>query len=96
MDENRKVSQKTKEELIDLLIENKAYSMCSKKGKIFFLGKKFDEEIKNEVIEKLHLKSEEDCKRIRAIIKNELAKQRTNKPIRKGIKEERPREMLVK
>ncbi len=103
---NKKIEQKIKikdlpeersrEGLIDLLIENKAYPMCSKKGKIFFQGKLSDDEVKKEVIEALHLKSEEDCKRIRTIIKNELAKQRTNKPIKKWIKEERPRELLVK
>jgi DNA repair protein RadC len=90
--------ERPRERLVDFLVENKAYPMCSKKGKIFFIGEKSDffEEIKDEIIEKLHLKSEKDCKRIRETIKNKLAKQRTNKPIRKWIKEERPREMLVK
>jgi len=86
-----------REGIINFLVENKVYPMYSKKGKIFFRGKSaFFDEIKDEIIEKLHLKSKEDCKMIREIIKNELAKQRTNKPIRKWIKEERPREMLVK
>jgi len=95
---NDHISESRKEELIKILAENRAYPMCSKKGKIFFVSKKstFFDEIKDEIIEKLHLKSKEDCKVIREIIKNELAKQRTNKPIRKWVKEERPREILVK
>ena len=78
---------------IDVLIEKRAYPMCSKKGKIFFRDKKFDG---TEIIKKLPLNTAEDCKMIRIQMKEELAKQRTNKPIKKWIKEERPREMLVK
>jgi len=44
----------------------------------------------------LGLKTEDDCKSVREIIKAELAKRRRTRPIKKWIKEERPREMLIK
>ena len=54
------------------------------------------EEAKDRIIELLELKTEEDCKRIRELIKSEREKQRKTKPIRNWIEEERPREMLIK
>lgn len=88
-----------KEEILKFLVVHKAYPVCSKKGKIFFHKPKRDdgfEAVKERIIERLELKTEEECKRVREIIKAELAKQRRTKPIRRWIKEERPREMLIK
>ncbi len=88
-----------KKKIIELLVEKKAYPVCSKTGKIFFLKTGRDdsfEALKEKIIERLGLKTEEDCKSVREIIKAELAKRRKTKPIRKWIKEERPREMLIK
>lgn len=86
------------EECIDFLVKSKAYPVCSKLGKISFLGPKdeFFDKRKEEIINCLNLKTDEDCKKIREILKEKSAKTRTNKPIRKWIKEERPREMLIK
>ena len=87
-----------RESVIGLLVDNKAYPVCSKNGKIFFIKPKkseFFDRFEDEIIKKLELETEKDCREIREIVKAELAKQRTNEPIRKWIKEERPREMLV-
>lgn len=86
------------ESVIGLLVDNKAYPVCSKNEKIFFIKPKksdFFDSLKDEIIKNLKLETEEDCREVREIVKAELAKQRTNEPIRKWIKEERPREMLV-
>jgi len=86
-------------EIIRFLIEKKAYPRCSKTGKIFFLRRRRDDgfdELKERIIERLGLKTEDDCKSVREIIKAELAKRRRTRPIKKWIKEERPREMLIK
>ena len=88
----------TKEELIDYLIKSKAYPVCSKLGKISFTGPKdkFFDRRKDEIIKKLKLKTKEDCEKIREIVKKESAKLKTTKPIKKWVKEDRPREMLIK
>ncbi len=88
----------TKEDLIDYLVKSKAYPVCSKFGKISFSGPKdkFFDKRKDEIIKKLKLKTKEDCRKIRELVKEESAKLRTTKPIRKWVKEDRPREMLIK
>lgn len=87
------------EEIINYLVTNRIYPMFSKDGKIFFLKRKnivLSEQKKNEIIEKLNLRSKEDCKKIREIVGERLKKRRKHQPIKKWILEERPREMLVK
>ncbi|RLJ00581.1 MAG: hypothetical protein DRP06_01875 [Candidatus Aenigmatarchaeota archaeon] len=88
----------TEEDLIDYLVKSKAYPVCSKFGKISFTGPKdkFFDKKKDEIIKKLKLKTKEDCGRIRELVKEESAKLRTTKPIKKWVKEDRPREMLIK
>lgn len=95
----------TKEEWMNFLVKNKAYPYKSKKGKIFFrrIKKTLDHDdnfffvIKDKAIEKLELKSEEDCKSIRENVRKELCKSRVYKPsIKDWPEEERPREMLRK
>jgi len=76
-------------EIIRFLIEKKAYPRCSKTGKIFFLRRGRDdgfEELKERIIEGLGLKTEDDCKSVREIIKAELAKRRRTRPIKSGLK----------
>ena len=87
------------EELINFLVTGRIYPMCSKKGKIFFrkpANTYLSNEKAIEIIDQLNLKTDEDCKRIRKIVSNKLSALRTTQPIRKWIKEERPREMLAK
>jgi DNA repair protein RadC len=87
-------------EVFDFLVANAIYPMCSKKGKIFFRGlmrrglsttNKIDE-----LIAKLNIKTAEDCEKIRKEVKEAVAASRPTRPIKEWIKEERPREMLMK
>ncbi|MEA1964943.1 MAG: DNA repair protein RadC [Candidatus Aerophobetes bacterium] len=90
---------KERERLIELLLRNRIYPMYSKRGKIYFLKPKhiqISDEEREEIVRKLRLKTAEDCKKIRQIVMDKLARMRINKPIKKWIREERPREMLVK
>ena len=86
-------------ELLKFLALNRAYPFCTESGRIYFVkGNRISDRFKQYIIEKLNLKTEKDCKRIREAIKEEILKSelRLNKPIKKWVKEERPREMLVK
>jgi DNA repair protein RadC len=87
-------------EVFDFLVANAIYPMCSKKGQIFFRGlmrrglsttNKIDE-----LIAKLNIKTAEDCEKIRKEVKEAVAASRPTRPIKEWIKEERPREMLMK
>jgi len=88
----------SKKEIIDFLVGNSIYPMISKKGKVFLkLPKKnyISEEKAKEIIKKLNIKTADDCKQIRDEVKKQVAELRENLPIKKWIKEERPREMLI-
>lgn len=86
-------------ELLDYLVANAIYPIYSIKGKIFLQtwrkGILTGDKTK-ELIAKLNIKSADDCARIREEIKKLVAARRETLPIRKWIKEERPREMLIK
>ncbi|HAW49638.1 TPA: hypothetical protein DCX16_01605 [bacterium] len=87
------------EEVIEFLVANRIYPMYSKTGKVFFKKSKkvhLSVEQEAEIIDKLSLKNKEDCKSVREIIQSRLAGLRTTQPIKKWIREERPREMLIK
>ncbi len=75
-DKIRKVSiPEEKCEIIKILVENKAYPVCSKSGKIFFIKSKksgFFDRVKDEIIKKLELETEEDCIKVREIALEEL------------------------
>jgi DNA repair protein RadC len=96
------MNQKTlpQKEVFDFLVANAIYPMCSKKGKIFFRGLirigLSTTEKTNELIAQLNLKTDEDCKKIRKEVKEAVAAIRPTRPIKEWIKEERPREMLIK
>ncbi len=86
-------------EIFAFLVANAIYPMCSKKGKIFLRCARkglITTEREKEIIKKLHIKTSEGCERIRKEIRERVAENRTNRPIKEWIKEERPREMLVK
>lgn len=87
------------EELINFLVAGRIFPMCSKKGKIFFrkpANTYLSDEKATEIIDQLNLKTAEDCEKTRRIVRNKSRALRTTQPIRKWIKEERPREMLAK
>ncbi len=89
----------SEEEIIEFLATVKAYPVCSRKGKVFFVRKSSNElfdKFKDEIIEKLSLRDKESCERIRNAVREKVAERRTNRPINKWVRDERPREMLVK
>jgi len=90
----------SKTEVFNFLVANVIYPMCSKKGKIFLrctTGKGLLTTDKtNELIAQLNVKTSEDCRRIREEVREAVAAIRPTWPIKEWIKEERPREMLIK
>lgn len=89
----------SEKEMFDFLATNSIYPMISKKGKIFFICSKkvqLTQDKSEELIEQLKIKTAEDCKRIRDEVKRRAAALRENRPIKEWIKDERPREMLIK
>jgi DNA repair protein RadC len=90
---------KTNGELVNFMSTNCIYPFFSKKGKVFLRCARknlLTTEKKVEIIQQLNIKTKEDCDRLRNEIKSLSKEHRTNLPIRKWIKEERPREMLAK
>ncbi len=83
-----------KEETIQFLIEKRAYPVW-RKGKVSF-QRYLPLEIQEEVIERLELKNDAACQALREKIKEEVAKKRKKRPIKEWVKEERPRELLLK
>lgn len=84
---------------MDFLVANAIYPMMSKKGKTFFKSSRkvaLSQEKKEEIITALNIKTKDDCKKIRKEISERISAKRTNLPIKEWIKEERPREMLIK
>ena len=88
-----------KDKILKYMINNKIYPIYSKKDRIYFMNKKnliISDEKLNEIIEKLDLKNSEDCNKIRILVKEENAKQNNYQSIKNWVKEEQPREMLIK
>ncbi len=89
----------SEKEIFDFMVANAIYPMCSKKGKIFLRCSKkgtLTQGISQEIIARLKLKTARDCERIRKEVIKRVSARRENRPIKKWIKEERPREMLMK
>lgn len=87
------------EELFNFLAANAIYPMISKKGKIYFKCSKkglLTQDKVKEIIQQLNIKTSEDCQKIRKEVRKRTAALRENRPIREWVKEERPREMLIK
>ncbi len=84
----------------EFLVTHSIYPMMSKKGTLYFKGLKkigrSDLEKKNELIRQLEIKTSEDCARVRREVQAVVSLRRSHRPIREWIKEERPREMLMR
>ena len=92
-------NSQSKKEIFDFLVANAIYPIFSKKGKIFFISSRkgfLTSDKANEIIDKLNVKTAEDCERIRREVRERVAALRETRPIKKWVKEERPREMLMK
>lgn len=87
-----------KEEVIKYLAIHHIYPLCSKKGKVFWVSKTLplSDKDKEEFTRVLNIESSEDCKKIREDIKEKAKGFRKNKPIKCWIRDERPRELLIK
>ncbi len=89
----------SEKEIFEFMIANAIYPMCSKKGKIFLKSSRkgiLTKEITQEIIKRLDIKTAEDCERIRKEVMKQVSARRENRPIKEWMKEERPREMLIK
>jgi DNA repair protein RadC len=86
--------QSSPEELVERLAESAAYPFVSRRGRVFFRrgGQLEDPSL---VIERLSLKNEDDCRRVRRLVAARRAQMRQTKPIRSWVTRERPREMLM-
>jgi DNA repair protein RadC len=85
--------------VFDFLIANAIYPMYSKKGKIFLRCASkglLTENRAQEIITQLNIKTAADYEKLRKEIREQVALRRENRPIREWVKEERPREMLIK
>ena len=85
--------------LIDFMISNAIYPFYSKNGKVFLKCSRrglLNQEKRDEIIQRLNIKTLEECEELRERIKKEGAGRRVSRPIKEWIEEERPREMLVR
>jgi len=87
-----------KEEAIEYLASHNIYPLYSRKGKIYWGGKasNLSEEEKERLFKILDIQTAEDCRKVREEIKEKSRQLRRNKPIKCWIKDERPRELLIK
>jgi len=88
-----------KSEIMEFLAANFIYPMISKRGKVFFRSSRkvsVTPEKAKEIITALDIKIADDCEKIREEIRKRISAKRINRPIKEWIKEERPREMLIK
>ncbi|HQP00160.1 MAG TPA: DNA repair protein RadC [Caldisericia bacterium] len=87
-----------RKEIFNILVENKTYPYINKKGKLYFRKKiKFLNDEKIEEIKNLfEIKDKESCDKFREEIKKEVLKNKEYVSIKNWVKEERPREMLIK
>ncbi|MEO0102269.1 MAG: DNA repair protein RadC [candidate division WOR-3 bacterium] len=83
------------EEIVSFLTAKKIYPIY-RAGKVIFRKGKLPGKIKEEMIEKLNLKTKEDCLLWQRKIKEALKGKESHKPIKEWVKEERPRELLLK
>lgn len=89
----------SKRELLDFLVNNTIYPMWSKKGNVFLKGSKrglLTEDKIKEIIARLNLKTAGECEKIRREVREGVAARKETRPIKEWVKEERPREMLLK
>lgn len=88
----------TYEEVINFLAKQRIYPVISKKGRIFFIKRgKFllSEEEKEKFLKILDIKDMDSLRKVREEIKEISSKIYPHTPIKKWIKDERPRELLI-
>ncbi|MGB9694719.1 MAG: RadC family protein [Caldisericaceae bacterium] len=92
-------SQDASKEVYEFLATNQIYPQISRNGTITFKsqnGVQISQEQQLDLLRTLKISTPEECKRVRDYVK-ELRKQvKSHVPIKDWVKEERPRELLVK
>ncbi|OPX93751.1 MAG: hypothetical protein A4E53_00186 [Pelotomaculum sp. PtaB.Bin104] len=94
-----RIPQSGIKDLFDFIVANAIYPMCSRKGKVFLKSSKrgvLTQEVAEQIIERLNIKTAADCEKIRKEVMAKVSERRENRPIKEWVKEERPREMLMK
>jgi DNA repair protein RadC len=87
------------ERVYELLAENRIYPYTDRYGKIFLKcqnGVQITHEQEQDFLELLGVRTPEDCKRVRNILKRLHRQMSAYVPIKNWVKDERPRELLVK
>ena len=90
---------KDKKVLFEFLSENRIYPYVSRKGKVFLRYNKtvfLSGPQKKEILTLLNIRSAEECKKIRGILREQAEKANSHTPIKEWTKSERPREMLLR
>jgi len=82
------------EAVLDLLARSGSYPFISSRGKVF-LRPRTNLVNPSQIIEKLSLTSEDECRNARQLISERRSQLRQSRPIRSWVAEERPREMLM-
>lgn len=88
-----------KDKLIKYMAINRIYPIMSRREKVYLKCSRkgvLSKEKKKEIIAKLNIRSKEECDQIRKKIKDIISSLKENRPIKEWVKEERPREMLIK
>ncbi len=83
------------QEVFSFLTARRLYPIY-RAGKVIFRKGKLPEKMKEEIIEKLGLQTKEECLLWQRKIKEVLKSDNSHKPIKEWVKEERPRELLLK
>jgi len=89
---------KKRDEIIDFMVMNSIFPMRSKKGKIYLWSrrnKRLTNHQKEEILQLLKVQTEQECLELRKEVSKRKAVKRRNTPIKKWVKQERPREMLL-
>jgi len=88
----------SEDEILDYLAIHALYPVMSRKGKVYLRPanrKSLPNDAVGEILSRLAIHREEDCRALRRSVKERRAELRETRPIKKWVREERPRERLI-